>query len=159
MATTTNLALPYPAATDLISQGYAQIQSLATSVDNYYGAWTGWSHGTAGVAFTNVTSGTISGRYRIIGKIVHCHFSILTGTATALGAISLTLPTAMPLPVSGQVTPIPALLTVGGAQTSLTSARMENGTRQISIYATTGGGNFAAAAAVTSSFNWTYEAA
>ena len=135
------------------------MQNLATAVDNYFGAWTGFSHGTAGFAWSNVSGGTLTGRYRTIGKLVFVHLAITAGTAAAAGIIGINLPTAMPASLAGQVYPIPCLLTVGGVQTTTVSARLENGSRSISFYASTAGGNFTLGQACTLSTNFTYEAA
>ena len=146
MATTTNLALPYPASTDLVSQGYLQIQNLATGIDGYFGTWTGWSHGTAGVSMTNATGATIAGHYRLIGKNYWLTFSITAGTATAAGTVSVVLPTAIPLTIASYAIPVRAQLAAGVS----TSARLETGTRTITVWGSAAGANFAASASIIS---------
>ena len=145
MGTTTNLALPYPANTDFVAQGYAQIQNLATSVDNYWGAWTAFTQATAGVGQVNITGFTLTGAYKVIGKTLWMQFSI-AGTATAAGSVTVTWPTAIAALNSSFAIPIRSM----NATSNTISARIEPNSKQITIWSSIAGANWAASANIGS---------
>lgn len=87
MPTTTNLAITYPASTDFVVNGATAMGTIAIGIDNLYGAATTYTPTT-----TNITGGTVSGRFYKLGKIGFVHIIISAGTATAAGNVTATLP-------------------------------------------------------------------
>lgn len=87
MPNTTNLAIPYPNATDLVSLGYDQIADVATGIDAYFGSWTSYTP-----TGTNISTGVYTAAYKKVGKIGFVRINITSGTATAAGSVSVTLP-------------------------------------------------------------------
>lgn len=105
MGTTANRAYRYPASTDDV-RVYEDIQNLATDVDtdlkpvlnDGYTSYTPtWSSG--GVA-PSIGNGTISGKYKQVGKKVHCHVEVTFGSTTTFGTGSYTFS----LPVTANAT-------------------------------------------------------
>jgi hypothetical protein len=88
MPNTTNLSIPYPSASALVSLGYDQIADVATGIDDFYGAWTGYTP-TPG----NISTGAFDCAYVRMGKIGFVRLNITNGTATGAGPVTLTLPT------------------------------------------------------------------
>lgn len=88
MPTSTNLSLVTPASTDYVTNGATAMTTLANGIDAYYG-----NPLTYTPTFGNVTTGAGTGRYVRIGKLGFLSLGITAGTATAAGAITLTLPT------------------------------------------------------------------
>lgn len=87
MPTSTNLALVTPASTDYVTGGATAMQTLANGIDAYYGAPTTYTPTT-----TNVTGGTVAGRFTKLGKLGLVSVGISAGTATAAGVITVSLP-------------------------------------------------------------------
>jgi hypothetical protein len=87
MPTTTNLGLTYPASTGYVSNGAADMGTLATGLDAYYAATTAYTP-----ILTNVTGGTASGRFVRMGKLGFLFVTVTAGTATATGLVTATLP-------------------------------------------------------------------
>lgn len=87
MPNTTNLSIPYPNATDLVSLGYDQIADVATGIDGFFGAWTSYTP-----TGTNISGGSYAAAYKKIGKIGFVRINITAGTATAAGSVAVTLP-------------------------------------------------------------------
>lgn len=87
MPTSTNLGLVTPASTDYVTSGATAMTTLANGIDGYFGAATTYTPTT-----TNVTGGTVSGRYYKIGKLGFVHVFFSAGTATAIGNVTASLP-------------------------------------------------------------------
>lgn len=87
MPTSTNLGLVTPASTDYVTSGATAMTTLANGIDGYFGTATTYTP-----TLTNVTGGTVSGRYYKIGKLGFVHVFLSAGTATAAGNITATLP-------------------------------------------------------------------
>jgi hypothetical protein len=95
MPTTPNNAFRYPDATVYLSQLHTAIGDLADDVDGAIGgAWTVWTPTLTG---WGKGAGTVTGRYRKIGKTVHFRILLTLGagfTAPSTGIV-FTLPTAV----------------------------------------------------------------
>ena len=105
MGYTTNLALPYPADTDFVGDGYLAIQNLADTIDGYFGASTSYTPTT-----TNVTGGTKAGQYNLVGHWLDFWVQISgTATATAAGSITISLPAGLIASSAGYVQPVNAM--------------------------------------------------
>lgn len=87
MPTSTNLGLVTPASTDYVTSGATAMTTLANGIDAYFGAATTYTP-----TLTNVTGGTVSGRFYKIGKLGFVHVFFSAGTATAAGNVTATLP-------------------------------------------------------------------
>lgn len=135
MGTTTNLGLTYPAATALVSQGYAQIQTLAQDVDGFYGAMTSYTP-----TFSNCTSPVVDARYRKVGRMLHVMIDGTSGTVTAAGTIGISLPLSL-VNISAR-TPVSAEY----AGVGVVHAWIPASGTSIAVAGTAAGGNFAAGA-------------
>lgn len=89
MPYTSNLNLPYPADTDYVANGYLDIQNLADAVDVLFGPSDTYTPATG-----NITSPTVTGNYRVIGKWMYVWVQISAGTVTTTGSITVELPLA-----------------------------------------------------------------
>lgn len=87
MPTTTNLGVTYPSSTDYVANGATAMGTIATGIDAFFGAFTTYSP-----TLTNVTGGASTGRFVKIGKIGFFRATVTAGTATANGAITISLP-------------------------------------------------------------------
>lgn len=124
MPNTTNLNLPYPDSSALVSLGYDQIADVATGVDAFFGAFTSASITPGGITVGN---GTATSYTRIIGKIIFVRFEVIFGTTTAVtGAVTFARPTGTNSPSSqlagvaialddSTTTEYPLLMRFGGA--------------------------------------------
>ena len=91
MPNTTNLNLPYPDSSALVSLGYDQIADVATGVDAFFGAWTSASITPGGITVGN---GSATSYTRIIGKIIFVRFEVVFGSTTSVtGAVTFARPT------------------------------------------------------------------
>lgn len=136
MPTTTNLSLTYPASTGYVTNGASDMGTLATDIDNLYGALTTYTP-----TLTNVTGGAATGRYRRLGKIGILHVQMTAGTATAAGPITISQPSGWTILTLG----VQALNATNGA-TGLVNAGSTGTT--ITVYASTAQANFALGASV-----------
>jgi hypothetical protein len=102
MPTSTNLSLVTPASTDYVTNGATAMTTLANGVDAYWAAMTTYTP-----TLTNVTGGSVGGRFVRMGKLGLVSITITAGTATANGNLTATLPAGW---TSHRVQPIPALL-------------------------------------------------
>jgi hypothetical protein len=100
MPTSTNLSLVTPASTDYVTNGATAMTTLANGIDAYYAAPTSYTPTT-----TNITAGTVAGRYTRLGKLGLFSIGISAGTATAAGVITLTLPSGWTTAAVLQVVP------------------------------------------------------
>lgn len=89
MPTTTN-GFTYPAAT-ATPDVPRDIQQLATDIESKLGPATA-APATWTPTLTNVTGGTVTGRWVQIGKFLFIAIDLSAGTVTAAGAVTLTLP-------------------------------------------------------------------
>lgn len=139
MGTTTNLALPYPASTDYVANGYLDIQNLAQDIDAYFGASTAYTP-----TFANVTGGAGTFTYRNMGKFLYVSGDFSAGTATAAGSITVTLPAGITTVARQQ--PVDAGNEVAGAGV-LYAISGASGTSVV-IYGSAARGNFGAGASL-----------
>lgn len=138
MPTTTNLGITYPDSTAYVTNGAADMGVIATGIDALYGALTTYTP-TLG----NVSGGTVTGRFRKLGKIGIVHVQFTAGTATAAGLVTATLPagwTTLALGVQG--------LNANNGATGIVYAYASGTT--ITVTSSTGGANFALGASVAS---------
>jgi hypothetical protein len=98
--TTANRLYPYPESSDNV-RPYEDIQALADAVDvdvtAILAAWTAYTPAINGDSGTPTlgTGGTISGRYKQVGKTVTAQATFTLGTSAAIsGAWYITLPVA-----------------------------------------------------------------
>lgn len=131
MGTTPNLSLPYPASTDYIANGYSDIENLALGVDDIYGATTSYTPTT-----TNVTGGTKTGNYRIDGKWLTFWAQITSGTATAAGTVTISLPAGVTS--AGRVQ-----LVNGMKGAAVASAYVNSNSTDVTCHVDAAGNNFA----------------
>lgn len=89
MPTTSN-GLTYPAAT-ATPDVPRDIQQLATDLETKLGSLMA-APTTYAPTLTNVTTGTVTGRWWQVGKLLFLAIDITAGTVTALGAVTVTLP-------------------------------------------------------------------
>ena len=87
MATTTNLGINYPVSSDYVTNGATAMGTMATDIDDFYGAWTAYTP-----TLTNTTGGTVTGAYRKIGRFLYVRGHISAGTATISGGLTASLP-------------------------------------------------------------------
>lgn len=135
MPNTTNLSIPYPNATDLVTLGYDQIADVATGIDAYYGAMTAYTP-----TFTNCTSPVVDARYRKVGRQLHIIIDGTSGTVTAAGTITISLPAG--LTNASIRTPVSAEF----AGTGVIHAYITSSGTVITVTGTAAGGNFSAGA-------------
>lgn len=135
MPNTTNLSISYPSATALVSQGYQQIADVATGIDGFYGPMTTYTP-----TFTNCTTPVVDARYRKVGRQLHVMIDGTSGTVTAAGTITISLPAGL-THVSLR-TPVLAEYAGTGVIHAYITA---NGTA-ITVTGTAAGGNFSAGA-------------
>lgn len=140
MGTTTNLALPYPASTDYVANGYLDIQNLAQDIDAYYAASTAYTP-----TFANVTGGAGTFTYRKMGKFLYVSGDFSAGTATAAGSITVTLPAGET--TIGRQQPVDAG-NEAASQGVLYALSGASGTSVV-IYGTAARGNWGAGASLT----------
>lgn len=121
MPTSTNLSLVTPASTDYVTNGATAMTTLANGVDAFWGTLTNYTP-----TLTNVTGGTVVGRFVKMGKLGYVLVYLTAGTATAAGTITATLPAGW-TSASGASQVIPAVngsalasVTVGSAATTMT---------------------------------------
>lgn len=92
MPTTTNLALPYPASTDLVALGYDQIGDLAVAIDGFF-TFASYTPTISQGASTNITKTMSYSNWMNMGTWVLWQFLVtLTGTGTAGSGVTITLP-------------------------------------------------------------------
>jgi hypothetical protein len=114
MSTTTK-GFRYPPSTDRVADGAVAMQHLAEDVDAYLGDWA-----TYAPAFTNVTGGAGTFRYRVEGKTLFLKGNFSAGTATAAGVIQVALPAGMSalhsavVPAQNNNVPVAANTITGG---------------------------------------------
>lgn len=109
MPNTTNLNIPYPASTDLVSLGYDQIADVATGFDAFWTWTTGYNPTLTQSATLTKTVGI--SHYATIGNFVIWSFVLnITSAGTAANAIEVGLP-------------VNAAVVGGGAGTILGSGR------------------------------------
>lgn len=137
MPSTTNLAIPYPSATDLVSLGYDQIADVATGIDAFFGAWTAYTP-----TGTNITGGTYDAAYKKIGKIGFLRINITAGTATAAGTIAVSLPSGWSSVANGG-------FAAQNGTVGLCNAFLNGTANTITIYNGTATANWALGASVT----------
>lgn len=137
MPTTTNLGLTYPASTGYVTNGASDMGTLASGIDAFFGAATTYSP-----TFTNVSGGTTSSRFTRMGKIGIFSVGFSAGTATALGSITVSLPSGWT--TVGVIQVVPARN--GNA---LCSAAVAASGTTVTVYADAAGASFAAAASLT----------
>lgn len=137
MPTSTNLGLVTPASTDYVTAGATAMTTLANGIDGYFGAATTYTP-----TLTNVTGGTVSGRFYKIGKLGFVHVFFSAGTATGIGNVTASLPAGWTTLAVG----VQTLGATGTAAGGLTFAYASSTT--ITITATAAGATFAAAASV-----------
>ena len=135
MPTSTNLGLVTPASSDFVASGAVNMQTLANGIDAYYGSMTAWTP-----TFTNCTSPVVEARYRKIGRMIHLMVDGSSGTVTAAGTITISLPAglthlAMRTPVSAEF-----------AGTGVIHAYITSSGTAITVTGTAAGGNFSAGA-------------
>ena len=133
MGYTTNLALPYPADTDFVGDGYLAIQNLADVVDGYFGASTSYTPTT-----TNVTGGTKAGQYNLVGHWLDFWVQISgTATATAAGSITISLPAGLIASSAGYVQPVNAM-----RGSNVSAAYVLSSADSVTVFADATGANF-----------------
>lgn len=135
MPTSTNLGLVTPASTDFVMNGATNMTTLANGVDAYYGAMTTYTP-----TFTNCTSPVVDARYRKVGRQLHIMIDGTSGTVTAAGTITISLPAglthvAMRTPVSAEY-----------AGTGVIHSYIASSATTITVAGTAAGGNFSAGA-------------
>ena len=135
MGITTNLAIVYPSSSDLVTNGATAMGTIATGVDDYFGAMTTYTP-----TFTNCSSPVVDARYRKIGKMLHVMIDGTSGTVTAAGTITISLPAgntniAVRTPVSAEF-----------AGTGVIHAYITSSGTAITVTGTAAGGNFSAGA-------------
>lgn len=131
-----------------------RLLALLEKRDQSLEAYLGGEWETYEPVLTNVTAGTADGSYMRIGNKGELHLEISAGTATAGAAVTFTLP---PGWTCARVMPAPFLLQVGGVSTTLTGGRVLAGGTTVTMYASTAGADFVAAASVVSSAQLTME--
>lgn len=116
MATVTPInSWPVPVSTDLVKDGAVAIESLGDAIDASVGSglltWTTYTPTLSGTGWVK-GSGTITGRYVQLGKIVMAEivyvFNTGTGGTAGTGAPTVSLPIA----ANTTITPNPAQVTV-----------------------------------------------
>lgn len=138
MPTTTNLGITYPDSTAYVTNGASDMGVIATDIDALYGALTTYTPTT-----TNVTGGTVTGRFRKLGKLGVLHIQFTAGTATAAGVITASLPagwTTLTLGVQG--------LNANNGATGIVYAYASGTT--VTVGSSTAGANFTLGASVAS---------
>lgn len=107
---TPNLALPYPLATEPVSQGDDAIKALADNLDALLGGgWTTYVPVWTGTGSNPVLgNGTLTGRYKKVGWTVHYYISLVMGSTTTYGGgrWDITLPAAAAPAYSDLITPL-----------------------------------------------------
>jgi hypothetical protein len=102
MPNTSNLSVPYPAATDPAAVN-VDIQNLATGIDAFFGAWNTYTPvwASSGTAPT-LGNATLTGRYMKIGKLGHAVIVFIYGSTSAAGTgtYNFTLPAGWSIPVA-----------------------------------------------------------
>lgn len=135
MPTTTNLGIPYPNSSSYVTNGATDMGGIATGIDDFFGAMTTYTP-----TFTNCSSPVVDARYRKIGKMLHVMIDGTSGTVTAAGTITISLPagnTAISVrtPVSAEF-----------AGTGVIHAYITSSGTAITVTGTAAGGNFSAGA-------------
>jgi hypothetical protein len=102
-----------------------------------------WSNDAQIAGFTNVTGGSFQRRWVLIGKTLHFRGWFVTGTATAIGSVGITLP--------GGYTAITGRNQVlyGVNTATIVTVIATNATGTVTIYSSNAGGTFAAGASLT----------
>lgn len=165
---TATLAMPYPLATEPVSQGDDAIKALAERVEAVFGtpgvAWTAYTPGLAGAAQGN---GTLTGGFFKLGKTRHFWAKFVLGSTSTISGnpISLGLPTAARSATEGWGALTGDFLDSGTARYG---AQVDRGTSVVSLY-TIGANGLYGAVTPTAPFTWaagdivftsgTYEAA
>lgn len=96
MSTTTPiLGLRYPIDTD--NPGtlgvHTAIQHMAEDLDQYFGAWTGWTPTIGQGATSNIAKTVNNARFRAQGKLCEFQFKCsMTGTGTAAAKVTVSAP-------------------------------------------------------------------
>jgi hypothetical protein len=115
MATTTNNGWETPDDTDLVKDGALAMRTLGSAIDTSVGtgllAWTTYSPTLSGTGWVK-GSGTITGRYALLGKMVMAEivyvFSTAGGGAAGSGAPTVSLP----VNANTTISPNPAQITI-----------------------------------------------
>lgn len=116
MATVTPInSWPVPVSTDLVKDGAVAIESLGDAIDASVGsgllAWTTYSPTLSGTGWVK-GSGTITGRYVQLGKIVMVEILYTFSTAGG-GAAGSAVPTvSLPVNANTTISPNPAQVTI-----------------------------------------------
>ena len=87
MPSTTNLGIVTPTSNDYVTNGATAMTTMADDIDAFFGAPTTYTPTT-----TNVSGGTVTGRFTRMGKLGIISIGISAGTATASGVITVSLP-------------------------------------------------------------------
>jgi hypothetical protein len=173
MATTTpNYGWPVPTSTDLVKDGATAIEALGDAADatvfglGVSGAWTAFTP-----TLTNITlgNGTLTARYKQIGKTVVAQVRLTFGTTTSITGA----PTRVNLPVTAATAndfSFPMYILDSGAADYIGRAQLFN-TAYLELYVNAVGGTYGAISAISStvpmtwttndkfSINFVYEAA
>lgn len=112
-----------------------------------YGRAGNWATSTP--TLSNVTGGTVAMQSMRMGKSLFYAIQISAGTATAGGTVTITTS----FTGAAIIQAVPALLTVGGVLTSVTSCRWESSSAALTLYSTEDGGSFTGGDAVTCRLN------
>jgi hypothetical protein len=118
MPSTTNLGIVTPTSNDFVTNGATAMTTMADDIDAYFGAPTTYTPTT-----TNITGGTVTGRFTRMGKLGIISIGISAGTATAAGTVSCSLPSGWTTAGVSQVLPAfngTALISVNAAASSST---------------------------------------
>lgn len=137
MPTSTNLGLVTPASTDYVTAGATAMTTLANGIDGFFGAPTSYTP-----TLTNVSTGTVAGRFVKIGKLGLVSIGFSAGTATAAGTVTATLPAGWTTVAISQVIPARNGVAVSSAQAAASGTT-------VTIYADAAGNNFAGGASLT----------
>lgn len=137
MPTSTNLGLVTPASTDYVTAGATAMTTLANGIDAFFGAPTSYTP-----TLTNVTTGTVAGRFYKIGKLGFVSIGFSAGTATAAGTITATLPAGWTTVAIAQVIPARNGVAISSAQVAASGTT-------VTIYTDAAGNNFTLGASVT----------
>lgn len=137
MPTTTNLGIVTPASSDYVTNGAVAMQTMADDIDAYFGAPSTYTPTT-----TNISGGTVSGRYTRMGKFGFIQISVTAGTATAANSISFTVPSGWTNAAYTQIVP------ARNGNAIVSAAASASGTT-IVVWADAAGNNFGAGASLT----------
>lgn len=137
MPTSTNLSLVTPASTDYVTNGATAMTTLANGIDAYFGAPTSYVPTT-----TNVTAGTVAGRFTRLGKLGLFSIGLSAGTATAAGTVAFSLPAGWTTVAIAQIVP-------ARNGNALITAQVAAGATTVVVYADHLGNNWTLGASLT----------